>query len=58
MEVGFSQCLASLRQKAIEWFQDLSELHTCIFITDITKQSREYIDSAGKKISAEKLRND
>ena len=53
MEVGFSQSLDSLCQKAIDWFRDLSELHICILI-NITENSREYVDSAGEKIPKSK----
>ncbi|KAF8432381.1 hypothetical protein BGX38DRAFT_1334041 [Terfezia claveryi] len=60
VEVGFSQSLASLRQKALDWFEDISELHMCILI-DIAEQAQERMDSTGKKISkskAKKLKNE
>ena len=43
MEVGFSQSLASLRETATGWIQEIPELDLCIFI-DITKQ-----EMAGEK---------
>ena len=60
MEVGFSQGLAALYEKAIVWFQDIPELHMCILV-DITEEAREYTDCFGEKISkskAKELRNE
>ncbi|RPB23923.1 hypothetical protein L211DRAFT_229970 [Terfezia boudieri ATCC MYA-4762] len=60
VEVEFSQSLASLRQKALDWFEDISDLHMCILI-DIAEQAQEHMDSTGKKISkskAKKLKNE
>ncbi|RPB25782.1 hypothetical protein L211DRAFT_56203 [Terfezia boudieri ATCC MYA-4762] len=55
VEVGFSQSLASLYEKATGWFQDLPDLHMCILV-DITEQAQEYVDSAGQKISKSKAK--
>ncbi|KAF8418331.1 hypothetical protein EV426DRAFT_679865 [Tirmania nivea] len=55
VEVGFSQSLASLHEKATGWFQDLPDLHMCILV-DITEQAQEYVDSAGQKISKSKAK--